>query len=70
MSTLLAKKGLVGWTDCYINVLRCGGLSMVLLQLKDPLELFLKNFSPVQPNTFGIKYNLWVHMKSCRTSKC
>ena len=25
-----------------INVRRCGGLSMVLLQLKDPLELFVK----------------------------
>ena len=27
----------------YINVRRCGGLSMVLLQLKDPLELFVKS---------------------------
>ena len=27
----------------YINVRHCGGLSMVLLQLKDPLELFLKS---------------------------
>ena len=26
----------------YINVRLCGGLSMVLLQLKDPLELFVK----------------------------
>ena len=27
----------------YINVRRCGGLPMVLLQLKDPLELFVKS---------------------------
>ena len=26
----------------YINVRRCGGLSMVLIQLKDPLELFVQ----------------------------
>ena len=31
-----------GWPGCYINVLHCGGLSVVLLQLKDPLELFVK----------------------------
>ena len=31
-----------GWPGCYINVRCCGGLSMVLLQLKDPLELFVK----------------------------
>ena len=38
------------WPGRYINV-RCGGLSMVLLQLKDPLELLVKssigNFFPV-----------------------
>ena len=33
----------VGWPGCYINVRRCGGLSMVILQLKDPLELFVKS---------------------------
>ena len=32
-----------GWPGRYINVRRCGGLSMVLLQLKDPLELFVKS---------------------------
>ena len=31
-----------GWPVCYIHVRRCGGQSMVLLQLKDPLELFVK----------------------------
>ena len=31
-----------GWPGRYINVWHCGGLSMVLLQLKDPLELFIK----------------------------
>ena len=31
-----------GWPGRYINVRRCGGLSMVLLQLKDPLQLFVK----------------------------
>ena len=33
---------IVGWPGRYENALRCGGLSMVLLQLKDPLELFPK----------------------------
>ena len=28
-----------GWPGCYINVRRCGGLPMVLMQLKDPLEV-------------------------------
>ena len=32
-----------GWPGRYINVPRCGGLSMVFLQLKDPLELFVKS---------------------------
>ena len=32
-----------GWPGRYINVRRCGGLSMVRLQLKDPLELFVKS---------------------------
>ena len=31
-----------GWPGRYINLRCCGGLSMVLLQLKDPLELFVK----------------------------
>ena len=31
-----------GWPSRYINVWHCGGVSMVLLQLKDPLELFVK----------------------------
>ena len=31
-----------GWPRCYINVRHCGGLSMALLQLKEPLELFVK----------------------------
>ena len=33
---------LVGWPGCYINGRHCRGLSKVLLQLKDPLELFVK----------------------------
>ena len=38
-----------GWPGRYINVRRCGGLSMVLLQLRDPLELFVKRreFLPI-----------------------
>ena len=32
-----------GWPGRYINVWCCGGLSMVLLQLKGPLELFVKS---------------------------
>ena len=31
-----------GWPSCYINVGRCGGMSIVGLPLKDPLQLFLK----------------------------
>ena len=40
-SSLTAGFPSAGWPDRYINVCHCGGLSMVL-QLKDPLELFLK----------------------------
>ena len=32
----------VGWHGHYISVRRCGGLPMVLLQLKELLELFVK----------------------------
>ena len=32
-----------GWPGRYINVRRCGRLPMVLLQQKDPLELFVKS---------------------------
>ena len=35
-----------GWPGGYVKVQRCGGLSMVLLQLKDPLELFGKRRVP------------------------
>ena len=32
----------MGWPGGYINVQRCGGLFMVLLQPKDSLELFVR----------------------------
>ena len=32
-----------GWPGHYINVRRCGGLSLALLQLKDPLQLFVES---------------------------
>ena len=32
-----------GWPGRFINVRRCWGLSVVLLQLKDPLELIVKS---------------------------
>ena len=32
-----------GWPGRYINVRCCGGLSMALLQQKDPLEIFVKS---------------------------
>ena len=40
---------LVGWLGRYINVRRCGGLSIVLVKLNDPLELFMwrDGFLPV-----------------------
>ena len=34
---------LAGWPGRYINVWCCGVLSLVLLQLKDPLELFVNS---------------------------
>ena len=33
----------VGWPGRYKNVRRCGGLPMVFLLLKDPLELLVKS---------------------------
>ena len=33
---------LAGLPGCYVNVRRTGGLTLVLQQLKDHLELFLK----------------------------
>ena len=33
----------MGWPGRYINVQHFGWLSMALLQLKDPLELFVKS---------------------------
>ena len=32
----------MGWHGRYVNVWRCGGMSLVLLQPKDPMELFVK----------------------------
>ena len=40
-SLLDLHKG-VGLVTIFINVQCCGGLSVMLLQLKDPLELFVK----------------------------
>ena len=37
-----AGSQLAGWSGRYINVRRYGGLSMVVLQLKDALELIVK----------------------------
>ena len=37
-----ARSSLVGWPVRKINVQQCGGLSVVLLQLKDLLEVFVK----------------------------
>ena len=34
----------VGWPGRYINVRHCGGMSIVLVQKKDPLELFKKSW--------------------------
>ena len=39
---LLTESPLAGYPGRYVNVRHCGWLSMVLLQLKGPLELFLK----------------------------
>ena len=41
-SSLCLAPKIAGWPGRYINVRQCGRLSMVLLQLKDPLELFEK----------------------------
>ena len=37
-----SKSFIIGKTGRYINVQHCGGLSMFLLQLNGPLELFVK----------------------------
>ena len=41
-STLHWVPNIEGWPGRYIIVRRCVALSIVLLQLKDPLELFVK----------------------------
>ena len=33
---------IAGWPGRFINVLHCGGLSMVLMQLEGPLKLLIK----------------------------
>ena len=37
-----AESPLASWPGRYINVQRCKGMPMVLLQLRDPLKLFVK----------------------------
>ena len=37
-----ARSPLAGWYGHTINVWDCGGMSMVVLQLKDLLQLFVK----------------------------
>ena len=54
MAFLITMPGLegVGWPGCYINVWCCGGLSMAVLQLKDPLESFVKRRQFLPGSTF------------------
>ena len=49
-----------GWPGRYINVRRCGGLPMVLLQQKYPLELFVKSreFLPRFRVSISSRYDL------------
>ena len=47
-----------GWPGRYINVQHCGGLAMAPLQLKDPLELFVKRFRHSCMSTFIIWFCL------------
>ena len=49
-----AGSPLAGWHGryIYINVRHCGGLSMVLLQLKYPLELFVKRRECIPSSVF------------------
>ena len=57
-----------GWPGRYINVWRCGRLSMVLLQLTDPLELFVKRreFSSRFWGSISSRYDLscWKRRKT------
>ena len=48
-SPLAPQAGLPGH---FINVLHCGGLCMVPLQLKDPLELLIKRSEFVRGSLF------------------
>ena len=43
---------MAGWPCRFISVRRCGRLSMVLLRLKDPLELFVKRRESVPGSGF------------------
>ena len=47
-----------GWRGRYIHVWYCGGLSMAPLQLKDPLELFVKRMEFLP----GYKFLFWRDM--------
>ena len=56
---LYTESPLAGWTGRYINVQPCVGLSMVLLQLKDPLEqlVFVKRWE-FPPGSISLRYYL------------
>ena len=48
----------VGWPVCCINVWRCGGLSMAVLQLKDSLESFVKRMQHLPGSGFLSRCNM------------
>ena len=52
------KPYVAGWAGHYINVRRCGVLSMVLLQLKDPLELFMRSFLSRRNVTLAVENDI------------
>ena len=48
----------MGRPGCYINVQRCGGLSMVLLKLEDPMELFMNRREFLSSSGFLFRHNM------------
>ena len=53
-----------GWPGRYINVPRCGGLSLVLLPLKDPKELFVKEREFLPSSGFLYDLSCWKGRKT------
>ena len=56
--TTPASPAWAGWRGRYINMRHCGGLFMVLLQLKDPLEQFVRKREFILSSRFLSRCNV------------